>query len=361
MCVAELRARPRVVLARAARVRPPLADVVQQRRQEERARARDLGGEARRERELVRELAARELPQPVDRGHRVNVHRVHVVDVVVHAARDRQKLGHHREQQPHVVELADDRPAARARLGHGAHELHEERRRLGAARAGCSHHAGRRPRALMASRAKGSTGAPWRTPAAYARSASAGIGLQLRGPGDRDVPVEEVHAAAEVRRDGPWRAGAAGAAARRGSRARASRRARAGSSPASGARPRAPGRRRSPWPSPRASCSSKPRRSALRAARACRRLRTRQRNSSAAAISWASRATSDAEPHELAPHAGRSSACARRPRGSARGPPSARRRDRAGPPRRSSRPARAGRPTRRSARGAPPPPPRAAR
>ena len=61
---------------------------------------------------LVRELAARELAQAIDGGHRVNVDRVHVVDVVVHAAGDRPKLRHHREEQAHVVQLADDRPAA---------------------------------------------------------------------------------------------------------------------------------------------------------------------------------------------------------------------------------------------------------
>ncbi len=51
--LAEVGAGLRVVLARAGRVRPALAHVVQQRRQEERARARDLGGEARGERELA--------------------------------------------------------------------------------------------------------------------------------------------------------------------------------------------------------------------------------------------------------------------------------------------------------------------
>ena len=116
---------------------------------------RDLGGEARRERELVRELAARELPQPIERGHRVNVDRVHVVDVVVHAPGHGQKLGHHREQEPHVVQLADDRPAAHARLGDGAHEVDEERRRLGARRGARSHQAGSAAARAIASRAKG--------------------------------------------------------------------------------------------------------------------------------------------------------------------------------------------------------------
>ncbi len=127
---AEVGARLRVVLARAVGVRPALAHVVEERRQKERTRARDLRGEARGERELGRELAARELPEAIERGHRVHVDRVHVVDVVVHAAGDGEKLRHHREQQAHVVELADHRAAAGPGLGDRADELDEELARL---------------------------------------------------------------------------------------------------------------------------------------------------------------------------------------------------------------------------------------
>ena len=100
-----------VVLARPAGVGPTLAHVVQKRRQEERPRAGNLRCEAGGERVVVRELAARELAKAVDRRHRVNVDRVHMVDVVVYATGDGEKLRHHRQEQADVVELADHRTA----------------------------------------------------------------------------------------------------------------------------------------------------------------------------------------------------------------------------------------------------------
>ena len=75
------------------------ADVVQQRREEQHLRPRDLGGQARRQRVLGRELAAAERAQAVDGGNRMHVDRVHVIDVVMHAADDRRKLGDHRRQE----------------------------------------------------------------------------------------------------------------------------------------------------------------------------------------------------------------------------------------------------------------------
>ena len=77
-----------MALCRPARLRPPFADVVKKRGEKEGARVCDLGGQARRKWELVRELPSRELPQTIDGCHRVNVDRVHVIDVVVHASND---------------------------------------------------------------------------------------------------------------------------------------------------------------------------------------------------------------------------------------------------------------------------------
>ena len=52
----------------------------------------------------------------------------------------------------------------------------------------------------MASRANGSSGTRWRTHAAKARSARTGSFWSSATPGECDVPVEEVHAAAEIDR-----------------------------------------------------------------------------------------------------------------------------------------------------------------
>jgi hypothetical protein len=131
--LAHVRADLRVLLERPGRVGPTLAHVVKERRQKERHGARDLGRQARPERVLVRELAARKLAQAIDGRDRVNVDRIHMVDVVVDATGHREKLGHHREEQPHVVELTDHRAPPGRRLRHRRHELHEELRRLGLA------------------------------------------------------------------------------------------------------------------------------------------------------------------------------------------------------------------------------------
>ncbi len=94
---------------------------MQEGREKEGRRPRDLRGEARREGHLVRELAARELAEAIDRGHGVNVDRVDVVDVMMHAPDDGQKLRHHGEEQADVVKLADDRAARRVRVSGTVH------------------------------------------------------------------------------------------------------------------------------------------------------------------------------------------------------------------------------------------------
>jgi hypothetical protein len=128
--IAELGAGAGVVLSRAGGVGVALADVVEQRREKERPRARGLGREPRRERELVRELTPREETQPVEGGDGVNVDGVHMVDVVVDAAGHGSELRDHREEEAGVMHPADDRAARRGALVHRAYELDEELRRF---------------------------------------------------------------------------------------------------------------------------------------------------------------------------------------------------------------------------------------
>ena len=144
MRVAQFRAALRMVLSRAARVRVPLADVVEERREKERPRARHLGGEAGGERILVRELAAAQRAEAVERGDRVNVDRVHMVHVVVNAPRHRGELRDHREQEPTSWSSLKSTRAG-ARLGHRAHELDEQPPASGDARSleAYSEHVGR--------------------------------------------------------------------------------------------------------------------------------------------------------------------------------------------------------------------------
>ena len=301
------------------------------------------------ERKLVRELAARELPQAIDRGHRVNVDRVHVVDVVVHAARDREKLRHHREQQPDVVQLADHRAAPRPRLGHGAHELDEERRRLRG-----------RPQALAPVRIGGGAHdgvareRQHRRLLAHAGGVDAhrqrGVVLERRRLRDRDLDVEELDAAAEVHRGSRLAAPARGPQAleETGSRARDGARVQVVvlHQALGGARPVV-------------AVSHRDAEGLLLLEPEAVGLPARAR---VEAVSHAPqellgrgdlvRLARDehAEAHELAPSAELGRRRPPRPRGSARAPPSARRRDRAARRRRSSRRARAGTPSRRSAR-----------
>ncbi len=216
----------------------------------------------------------------------MNVDGVHVVDVVVHAAGDGQKLGHHREQQPHVVQLADDRPAPRARLGDGAHRGRRRATRPRRSPAGARTRPGSAAARAMASRANGST----RRALAHASLEEAHARAPDR-PRARAVPA--IVTCPSKRRTPPPRSDVrrpAPAALRpqpleQRARARASPPGRARSSPASCARRRARGRRRSPWPPPGPPARRSRGGRILRPARACRRLRTRQRNSSAAAIS----------------------------------------------------------------------------
>ena len=197
--VAELRPRARVVLARSGRVRIPLADVVKERRQKERARTGDLRREARRERELVRQLTARELAQAIDRGHRVHVDRVHMIDVVMDAPDDGQKLRHHGQEQARVVEVTDDGPAGRPRLRNGAHELHEQVRRPGArAKTLAPRRVGRRAPDGVTREGQQRRTMPDASREGAHRDDR--ILLQVGGRADRDRSVEDVNAAAEVHR-----------------------------------------------------------------------------------------------------------------------------------------------------------------
>ena len=134
-----------------------------QRREKEHVRARDFGREARGERVLGGELAARERAQPIDRGDRVNVDRVRVVHVVVHAPDDRRKLGDHRHEQAHVVELLQHRSVAQPRALHHRAEPHEEPRRFLARAQRLAERRLRDTARTMASRAKAYTGKSRRT------------------------------------------------------------------------------------------------------------------------------------------------------------------------------------------------------
>jgi hypothetical protein len=61
----------------------------------------------------------------IDRGQRVHVYGVDVVDVVVHAPHHRRKLRDHREQQAHLVQLAQDRAARELGDLHHLHQIRE--------------------------------------------------------------------------------------------------------------------------------------------------------------------------------------------------------------------------------------------
>ena len=103
---------------------------------------------------LLRELSPGERAEAVDRRHAVNVDGVHVVDVVMHAPGHGQKLRDHRQEEPHVVQLADDRPAPRLGVSATvAHELDEEPRAPRGSSRSAAHHAGSPAARAMASRA----------------------------------------------------------------------------------------------------------------------------------------------------------------------------------------------------------------
>ena len=106
----------------AVRAAVGLADVVEQRpdRQRRPGACTSLDRLAR-DRERRRVIAARERVQPPDRVQRVLVDGVHVVDVVLHAARRRLPLGHDRGQQAQVLHLLEARRVgAVARVAAGA-------------------------------------------------------------------------------------------------------------------------------------------------------------------------------------------------------------------------------------------------
>ncbi len=162
---------------------------MQESREKQRTRTRDLRREARRKGKLLGELAARQLAQPIDRGHRMNVDRVHVVNVVVHPPRHGEKLRHHREQEADLVELADDRPAARSRLRHRANQVDEDRRGIRACPQTLA------PRGVVGRPSDGVTG-KWENGGLvpHARLEDAHrerrLRLELGDPGDRHRPVE---------------------------------------------------------------------------------------------------------------------------------------------------------------------------
>ncbi len=64
-------------------------------------------------------LAPGEGVELVDRGHAVNVDRVHVVDIVLHLRGDRGKLGDHRQEEPQVVQLGQQALGVVGRRRHG--------------------------------------------------------------------------------------------------------------------------------------------------------------------------------------------------------------------------------------------------
>ena len=95
-----------------------LADVVQQRPHHHRDRTLHLLDGLRGDREVVRQIAARERVQPPHGVEGVLVDRVHVIDVVLHAARAGLPFGHQRGQQAQVLHLLQARRVgAVARVG----------------------------------------------------------------------------------------------------------------------------------------------------------------------------------------------------------------------------------------------------
>ena len=145
----------------------------------------------------MRELAAAERAQAIERRHAVNVDRIHMVDVVMDAPRHRRELGNHREQKADVMELAGDRAALGLRFWDRAHQIDEERAGLAArAERSAPRGIGRRARDGLARVRE------HRRFVAHARGVHAErerrIRRELLGAGDRDVRVEEAHAVSEV-------------------------------------------------------------------------------------------------------------------------------------------------------------------
>lgn len=95
-----------------------LADVVQQRREAQHRSTIDVSLNARGGVERLAVLSPRHFVQPIDGRDAVNVHCVHVVDVVMNTPRHGRELGDHREQQPEIVQLRQHAPLA---LFSGAH------------------------------------------------------------------------------------------------------------------------------------------------------------------------------------------------------------------------------------------------
>ena len=151
---------------------------------------------------LLRELAARERTEAVERGDAVNVDREHMVDVVVHAACDRGELGEHRQEEADVVELGHDRAAAGGRLGDGAGEVHEETPCLGArAERRAPLGVGRRPDHRAPGERVHARPLPLRLDVEPQRQR--GRLEQRRRRLNRDRPVGQVHAVPQI--DGPRR------------------------------------------------------------------------------------------------------------------------------------------------------------
>ncbi len=106
----------------------PLADVVEEQRQDQQFRMRQIR-EQRAEALAARDGARREALEPADRQQRVLVDGVLVVEVAHDATEDRLELGKHPSEQSAVVHLRQPRVKSRARL-----QKRQQRRLLGGAR-----------------------------------------------------------------------------------------------------------------------------------------------------------------------------------------------------------------------------------
>ena len=112
----------------AVRAAVGLADVVEQRPERERDAVLDLLERLRRHREVVGVIAARERVQAAHGVERVLVDRVHVIDVVLHAARRRLPLGHERREHAEVLHLLEARRVGR--VARVAEQVDEARARV---------------------------------------------------------------------------------------------------------------------------------------------------------------------------------------------------------------------------------------
>jgi hypothetical protein len=109
-----------------------LPGVVEQHPQVEGQRILEVGDHPRELRLDVHQVPGAQRVQPPERPEGVNVHRVHVVQVVLVVRGDPPELGHQRPQHPEGVHLVQHRPAPRRREEQRLGRLH----RLGVAPGG---------------------------------------------------------------------------------------------------------------------------------------------------------------------------------------------------------------------------------